>query len=538
MIQPILAKIKAVASLRFSLGTLLSRVSGLVREIILARTFGGSVMLDAFYVAYRLPHLFRDMLAEGALGSSFTKIYSQTSELSQLKARELALNALLLTLIITSLLTAIGVIFRGPFVTLMTYYGNDLNELQTTTENLVVFLFPLMTLSSLSAIVSGILAKRKKFFLISLSPIACNVGTVVGVLFIKQLFTPGDVFNTSTNLEPILLGLALGTLLGALLQLWLLSAPLLKEHIQAISSLSWQKLLAKQGAHFKVIQESLPMMMAASVTQLQIIITTNFATSLSAGAVTWLNLAFRLCQLPVGLFAVAEAMVMLPTLASQIVRPSANHQRSLCDSLIFVFWLMSFCMVVTVISSTDLITLLFFGGSFSSHDNHMTSMALKAFGFGILGYGLTKVLIADFYAKERTKIAMYLACAILVLSTGLNLLLLDRFGHIALAGVTSATITLQGIILGWIGLKHETTASKNNLKKHALLALLATCLSLLLSPMISPLLSTLFSASAEHMPLMKLFALLKVIITSLWVASIFMLCFYLAHRRQKITLIK
>ena len=459
--------------------------------MVLARTFGGGFLLDAFYVAYRIPHLFRDMLSEGALGSSLSKNYSQAYDSSPTEGHDLALYSFILTFGMTSILTALGILFRGPLVSLMTLYGEGDQIFTEITQTLTAVLFPLMAFSSLGSIFSGILAKKKMFFLMAVSPALCNIGSLVGVF-------SGSVWpHTSAHqLNPQLLGLAIGSLLGGLAQLCLLAAPNLKQLWKRLAAFSWRRMINLHSPHFRVFRESLPMMIAASVAQLQVIVSTNFATSLEAGAVSWLHLAFRLFQLPVGLFAVAEATVILPTLASKIRQSQKEASLSLSDSLTRIFWIMAFCMSVTLAASGDIVTLIYFGGSFDHHDTLMTSRALEAYATGMMGFGLTKVLLSYYYAAEKTQLALALSCGILVVGTCLSLAVIHSHGHVGLAAVTSVMLSVQAVILGWmIYRKPSGLASRiNDLPLTSIaLALSAVACSLLLCRSPFSLFSAFFS---------------------------------------------
>lgn len=526
---------KRFQSLKFSLGTFLSRISGLLREMVLARTFGGGFLLDAFYVAYRIPHLFRDMLSEGALGSSLSKNYSQAYDSSPTEGTDLALYSFILTFGITSILTSLGILLRGPLVSLMTLYGGGDEAFTEITQTLTAVLFPLMAFSSLGSIFSGMLAKKKVFFLIAVSPALCNIGSLAGVF--SGIIWP----QTSTHPHPQLLGLAIGTLLGGLAQLLLLAAPNLKQLWKRLGTFSWRRLITLSAPHFRVFKESLPMMMAASVAQLQVIVSTNFATSLEAGAVSWLHLSFRLFQLPVGLFAVAEATVILPALASKI-RQSHQSQKevalTLRDSLTRIFWIMAFCMSVTLAASGDIVTLIYFGGSFDHHDTLMTSRALEAYATGMMGFGLTKVLLSYYYAAEKTQLALALSCGVLVVGTCLSLAVIQSHGHVGLAAVTSIMLSVQAIILGWmIYQKPSKLASKTNRipVTTVVLALSAVACSLLLCRSPFSLFSTFFGSPITLTSLMavKTQAFIALIAKSTIILSLFAGFFLLSRRHSR-----
>ncbi|MCY4443901.1 MAG: murein biosynthesis integral membrane protein MurJ [Proteobacteria bacterium] len=448
----------------FGLGTLLSRVSGLAREMILARFFGASVLLDAYFVAYRIPNLFRDLLAEGALGSAFTKNYVQLRDISKNKALALLTHVLCFAFLITSLLCSLGIIYRKSIVYLLTTLSTaDSLPLIQTTETVAAILFPLMILSSLSAVMSGVLYQEKKFFISSLSPVLLNGSIIITVLFlssyIHEIFSFLPLIN---SLDPKLAALSVATLLGGLGQLLWLTAPLCKRLLGYFFCKHFLKSLLKPLNHHQAlmatIKESLPMMAAASVAQLSLIINTNFATSLEIGSVSWLSFAFRLIQLPVGLFAVAIATVILPALARELHSQKASHSNThnssqaieeMQQGLKWTFFLMLACSVVILLEGRSIITLLFYGGAFDNTDLLMTEKALTAYSFGIIGYGISKVLLSYIYAASLTNYALKVAVLCLIISVTLNALWIDKWGIITLAGVSAAVFSLQALLLGY-----------------------------------------------------------------------------------------
>ena len=516
----------------FSLGTLISRISGFLREVVLATTFGGSVWLDSFYVAYRIPHLFRDMLAEGALGSSLSKNYAQRTQQSRQLGTQLALNTLILTLSITSILTALGILFRSPFVSMMTFYGDETQQtLRLTTEALTAWLFPLMICSSVGAVFSGMLAYQRRFFVISVSPVLCNLGTLGGVFILApyfQLMAQGrDVFG----LSPLMFSLALGTLGGGVAQLALLALPCLNTLIRGIPRLSFRQLFHLNSPHVRVFRQSVPMLITGGVAQLQVIVSTNFASSLAEGTVSWLHLSFRLFQLPVGLFAVASATVILPRLATQISDKPLNTFE-LTHGISRLFWILSFCMFVTLMSATDIIHLIYYGGSFLTHDSTMTALTLQAYAVGMIGYGIMKILLSYFYATETTRYVLWLSCGSLVLSTFSHLIFLDIYGHVGMAAVTSLFLSLQALILGWI-IYHKHNQSE---KSHLIHSLFGSLVAGGISVVLILTIQTQLPAFTFHPPpssstfSLKLYAAGGFISKSLMIICVFGLCYQFMHR--------
>lgn len=472
----------------------MSRITGFIREMMLAQVFGGGVLLDAFYVAYRIPHLFRDLLAEGALGSSFAKNYAQTYADSPRQAMRLAAGALIVIAVFMSVVVGLGVLLREPLVTLMTLYDAPDNPVfRSTSTTLTALLFPLIALSALAAVLSGILAHQRRFLLMAVAPACCNVGAVVGLVVLGPQL-PAQL----GGLSGLVLGLTIGTLAGALIQLAVLAAPNVGPLLGQLRYLVKTPLVYLRTSHAQVWRESLPMMLAGGVAQVQVIIATNFATSLAEGTVSWLHLAFRLFQLPVGLFAVAKATVMLPLLSAQLRARGPLDSRRLTGEISSLFWIMAFCMCVTLMTGEHIVELIYLGGSFGAHDTSMTAQALKAYSWGMMGYALMKILLSYYYAAERTHVVVSLAIFTLILSTISHLLFLDVYGFVGMAAVTSGSLTLQGVVLLGIIYVRRPPAERSYLLQSCGLAVVAgvvailtvSCFKMALTPLIHDLIDS------------------------------------------------
>lgn len=474
-------------ALRFSAGTLLSRLTGLAREIVLARSLGAGALLDAFYVAFRIPHLLRDMLAEGALGSSFTKNYAALSHSSPSSAHSLALQLLSLTFCVTSLLCALGILLRKELVYLMTSHTPE--NYQTflhTAETLTALFLPFMVLSSCGALISGMLYQKQRFFFSSCSPVLLNLGTICGAWLLPSL-AHSLLSYTSLSLDSMVFSLALGTLAGGFLQLIWLWLPIRSSMGRAFRSSSffrgWHPRLSQ------VCRESLPMMLAAGLAQLQLIINTNFATSLPSGSTSWLSLAFRMFQLPVGLFAVAIATTLLPSLSVSLATQNPSEKNGeLCRSLQWTLWMMSCCAVVVFLQAHGIIYILFHGGSFDLSDVRSTALALQAYAPGIIGYGASKVLLSYYYAAGRTAATLRISAGCLLLSVVGNFMFIGLFAHIALAAVASMVMIIHACGLGWGAFRDPALHGARQLLFTAVAALcVATGTILLGSYLLTPL---------------------------------------------------
>lgn len=443
------------SSMLFSLGTLCSRISGLVREAVLSYSFGASSRFDAFIIALRLPNLLRDMLAEGALSQAFTKVYSEL----QLETRERGHDLLLATtkfFFLTSLIISIaGVFFATELVELFTLLaeGERKATLLADATLLTRIVFPWILLAVLSAVFMGALHQEGKFFHSASAPLLLNLGFIGGALGLARIFPQFDFLPVPPHLRE-LCGLAVGVLLGGLLHCLFLLRSL---------SVAVLSVLRQRGKIFplsrdlrQVITLMLPMAFASSAAPINAFINTNFAAALEAGAVSWLYYAFRLVHLPVALFGVAVGMALLPALTRDLAGNGFNTQASqlLQQAIELVLWLLSICFIFVLVNHVYITQLIYQQGNFTITDTYNSSAALLMYSVGLIGYGLMKVLTAVYYAVNRTTFVMKVSFTLIILNIVLNALLVQVLGFRGLALTTALVVTANALLL-LLGLGRE-----------------------------------------------------------------------------------
>ncbi|MCX6125746.1 MAG: murein biosynthesis integral membrane protein MurJ [Proteobacteria bacterium] len=466
----------ARSSFIFGIGTFLSRISGVVRESVAGAVFGASIYMDAFIVAFRIPNLLRDLLAEGALGSSFTKVYSsicagrKDSEnglnggidsgsangsdrgANSADAKQVLIQTLQLVTLISIVVCGLGILFAKPLVLLMMSSSAEgkPSDLLPIATGLTQILFPFIGFASLGAVIQGVLYQRGGFFLAGVAPIVFNVMSILGALWfgdLAVLILPESMIHYFGN-APIL-GFALGTLLGgaaqAAVQLLGIWRPLLSLRDLLPTAFPWSRDVKK------IFILMTPMVIAASSGQINMMVNTNFATSLGAGAVTWLNFAFRLLQLPIGMFGVAVGAAVLPALTKSITaaggRVDAKASKEALNAMDLVVWLMIPCMMFMHGSASDITRVLFQAGRFSPADTAATAIAIQGYSLGLAGYGLIKVLNSYYYAIERTRFPMYVSLFSIAANYLANAFLVHKYGHQGLALTASFILTLNAAIL-------------------------------------------------------------------------------------------
>jgi len=474
----------AKSSFLYSSGTMLSRLSGLVRDQVVLGVFGASVFMDAFYVAFRIPNLLREMLAEGALGSAFTKVFASLEVESEHKSVVLLVQTLYLSALMSLVVVSLGVFWAPELVGLFTLMRPSSAEdfLIPNATFLTKLLFPYLGVAILGAISMGALNTRGRFFLTAVSPILFNLGFIFGALVLSGLM--GDMVSddfAKVYAQPEITGLALGVLLGGaahFLVQFLALYKLIKAHF------SWSQLRKPFSSEVtEVVRLMIPAAIAAGAGPVNLFVNTNFATGQGDGPVTWLNTAFRLLQLPVGVFGVAVGLAALPRLAKAVKRVVNNNFKEVSteihQSIELVLWLMIPCMIVLMVGSQSIVTLLFEHGAFSSADSLATGRALFAYGSAVVAYGLIKVLTSFYYAVNRTSWAMKVSLfSILVNGLG-NYLLVDRMGYVGLAWTASITLTMNCFLLFWGLRKHQLSFNIPKILKSLSFLGLACLISLL-----------------------------------------------------------
>lgn len=443
----------ARSSLLFSAGTLLSRFSGLVRDMVLLGIFGASSLLDAFIVAFRIPNLMREMLAEGALSSSFTKVFSQLMTRDEKSAYRLFVDSLVLFSLIAIVICTLGVIFAPELVAVMSLKvaEGQRDDFINSAIGMTRILFPYLGLTMMASIIMGALHEKGNFFLSAVSPIAFNIGFIIGAWLLSDLFERYSPGWLETMLgDPKGIGLAVGVLIGGILQLIIQLTVTIKPLIKQVASNGVQISLSPELR--QVFSLMIPAVIAAGAGPVNVFVNTNFATALGEGAVTWLNASFRLLQLPIGLFGVAVGVAVLPAMSRALKQGNAQvseqASKHLQVGIELVFWLMVMCFVFLLVNHLEIVTLLYRHGNFSGSDAKHTSNALFAYSFGVVGYGLIKVFTSFYYAAEKTKFAMKVALFSIIVNFIGNYILVNKYGYVGLAFTSAVTLSFNALILG------------------------------------------------------------------------------------------
>lgn len=418
---------------------LCSRVLGLIREQIFAGLFGAGYAYDAFVVAFRIPNLLRDLFGEGALSAAFVTVFSDYDANKGKEATwQLASTVLLFFALVISLLTLIGLYFAEPLVNLLAPDFRLVAGKTELTTSLTRIMLPFLFFVSLAAVVMGVLNTKGKFFIPALSSSFFNAGSIVGGVSLAFVF--------SRTGQPPIAGMAWGTLIGGCLQLCM-QLPTLKR----VGFVFRPRLALNDPGLKRILLLMLPATIGLSATQINIFINTNFASTCAEGSVSWLNYAFRLVQLPIGVFGVALSIAVMPILAKQAAQRDIDAlKQTLISSLVMVFALAVPAAAGLIILAEPIISLIFEHGAFTSADTLHTAQALTYYAYGLFAYSAIKVMVPAFYAIGNTRypvIGSFMAVAANIIIINLTI---DLFQHRAIALSTSCTMAINFFFLGGI----------------------------------------------------------------------------------------
>ena len=419
------------------LAVMCSRLLGLVREQVCAALFGGGGAMDAFTAAFRIPNLLRDLFAEGALSTAFVATFSKVAVRSNdAAAWRLANKIATMAAVVLGALCVLGIIFSPQLVaTLAPGFNPDKAALTVT---LTRIMFPFILLVSLAALVMGMLNAKNVFGMPAMASSFFNLGSIVGGVGLGYYLDP--------HFGPLALyGLAIGTLIGGGLQLAVQLPHLHRLGFRYRPDFGWRDpgvaaVLALMG----------PSVIAASTTQFNVLINSIFASKLGDGPIFWLAIAFRLMQLPLGLFGVALGTVTLPLLSRLVAVGNLPAFRSeLSRGMRLAFLLTIPCTVGLMMLAEPIVSVLYQHGRFDAHQTYEAAGALRYYAIGLAGYAALKVLVNAFYALDQRRTPMYVSFFAVALNLFLNWMFTRQmgWGHRGLAFSTGCVATCNFLVL-------------------------------------------------------------------------------------------
>jgi putative peptidoglycan lipid II flippase len=419
------------------LAVLCSRVLGLAREQIFAALFGGGRVMDAFTIAFRIPNLLRDLFAEGALSTAFVTVFTRTATLeNDAAAWRLANKVATLAALTLSAITVLGIV-SAPWLVAALAPGFDAPKAQLTVT-LTRIMYPFILLVSLAALVMGMLNARNVFGIPAMASSFFNLGSIVAGVALGYWLDP--------HFGPrAILGLAIGTLIGGAMQLAVQLPALRRTGYVFHADFHW-----RDGGVRAILRLMGPSVIAASTTQVNVLVNSVFASNLGDGPTFWLTVAFRLMQLPLGVFGVALGTVALPLLSRMAASGNTPAFRSeLARGMRLAFLMTIPASIGLMVLAEPIISVLYQHGRFGAYETGEAAGALRFYAIGLCGYAALKVLVNAFYALDRRKTPMVVSFIAVALNLVLNWIFTRdlHWGHRGLAFSTACVATSNFLIL-------------------------------------------------------------------------------------------
>lgn len=459
--------LKALATV--SSFTLLSRITGFIRDLLIARAFGAGMLTDAFFVAFKLPNLLRRLFAEGAFSQAFVPILAEYKNKNGDDAsRQLVSKVASLLTLVLLVVAALGVL-GAPLLVYVSAPGfADEPAKFDLTVLLTRITFPYIAFMSLVALSAGVLNTWSRFSIPAFTPVLLNVAMILGATVLAKHF------------DPPVLALAWGVLLGGVLQLALQIPALMRLNMLPRPTLDFsdpgvRRILILMG----------PATLGVSVAQISLLINTIFASFLGTGSVSWLYYADRLMEFPAGMLGVALGTILLPSLAKHYADESPEEYSRLLDWGLRLTVLLALpAAAALAVLAVPLISTLFFYGEFTEHDMWMTRQALVAYSVGLLGLILVKVLAPGFYARQNIRTPVKVGIFTLLATQVMNLAFIWHLKHAGLALAIGLGACLNAAILFRLLVRHGIYQPQSGWGRFflkILIALAAMCGALLLA---------------------------------------------------------
>ncbi len=419
-----------------SLAIMISRVLGVIREMVMARYFGAGVYTDAFNVAYRIPNLLRDLFAEGALSAAFvptfTRVLHREGKSKAWLLTNLVINSLVVILGLVTLLMCFGAQW---FVYLLAAPFAQQPEKFDLTVRMTQIMSPFLLFVALAAVMMGMLNACGAFFTPALASSAFNVCCILAGIFLSP-------FMPRFGLDPIV-SMAIGALVGGASQFFVQipSASAMGFHYRFVLDFSDPTLR-------HIAQLMLPAVIGLSATQINITVDTQLASRYGDGPVSWLNYAFRLMQLPIGVFGVAVATATLASVSRHAAQNAMEKLRDTVASSLRLAACLTFpASVGLIVFRKEIVRLLYQRGKFLPSDTDQTSQVLLLYGLALFAYSAVKILVPTFYALNDTKTPVRMSVITVAVKVALNFLMIVPLQFLGLALSTAVASWLNFALL-------------------------------------------------------------------------------------------
>ncbi|MBL7194800.1 MAG: murein biosynthesis integral membrane protein MurJ [Desulfobacterales bacterium] len=456
--------------------TLLSRLFGFIRDVVIAWFFGAGLSSDAFFVAFRIPNLLRRLFAEGSLSIAFIPVFT---EYLTVKGREeafkLARAAIWLLSMILAIVAVFGILLSPVIIKIIAPGFIDSPEKFFLTVNLTRIMFPYIFFIGLVALSMGILNSLGHFAAPALAPVFLNIAMICSVFFISPYMS-----------DPVT-GLAIGVLIGGVLQLALQIPFLIKKGLYF-----WQRIKIFHPGLKRIGVLMLPTVFGAAVYQINILVGTLLASLLPEGSLSYLYYADRLVQFPLGIFAIATATAILPSLSRQAAsRDLEAVKATFSHAMNLVLFITIPSMVGLIILREPIVALLFKRGVFDSKATQLTAYALLYYSIGLWAFSGVRIVVSTFYALQDTRTPVRMAVISIVANIVLGIILMGPLAHGGLALSTSLASMLNlGLLvralkikLGSLGLRSIAESACKSLLCAAIMGVIVSIVSIFLIPL-------------------------------------------------------
>lgn len=412
--------------------TLLSRILGFIRDMVVARIFGAGLATDAFFVAFKIPNFMRRLFAEGAFSQSFVPVLSEyKGQCEHDEVKRLADDVAGTFGAILLLVTIIGVLAAPVLIAIFAPGFLDEPEKYDLATGMLRLTFPYILFISLTAFAGGILNTYGRFGVPAFTPVLLNLVLIACALWLAP------------QMDKPIMALAWGVFFAGLAQL-LFQLPFLAK----LKLLPRPRFNRNNAGVKKIKTLMIPAIFGSSVAQINLLLDTLIASFLVTGSVTWLYFSDRLVEFPLGVFGIALATVILPNLSLQHAAASTEaFSRTLDWALRWVLLVGTPAMVGLFLLAGPMLTTLFQYGEFSQHDVEMATRSLMAYSIGLMGFILVKVLSPGFFARQDTKTPVRIGIIAMVANMVMNLILVFPLAHAGLALATSLSAFLNAYLL-------------------------------------------------------------------------------------------
>lgn len=420
--------------------TMLSRFLGLARDVVFARVIGAEALADVFFVAFKIPNFFRRLFAEGAFAQAFVPILGEYREKGSVAAVRELVSRVAGNLGLTLIFITLVIVVASPLMAAVfapSWYMDNPSKFAATSEMLRIT-FPYLLFISMTGLAGAVLNSYDRFAVPAFTPLLLNVTLIFAALLGAPLFD-----------QPAY-ALAWGVLFAGIIQ-FIFQLPFLRSiHMLPMPRVDWQHSGVK-----KVLALMAPAIFGVSVSQINLLLDTVLATFLPTGSVSWLYYSDRLSELPLGVFGIAIATVILPNLSRHHIAQSNQAFSQTLD------WALKMILVVAVpaaaalmlLAEPILVTLFYYGEVMTLRDMSMASLSLKAYAAGLIAFMLIKVLAPGFFARQDMRTPVRIGVIAMALNMLFNLILVIplhkywQIGHLGLAAATSLSAFINAILL-------------------------------------------------------------------------------------------